>query len=103
MASESDLLLANLSVPTRPRLSLQRLDPPLEHVAKRTGVRNEFVQLLRDALRRSIVCVVQRTGMQVTDTPDAVIECLEAVLDGGYLRSSKHLLADTHAEARTSV
>ena len=65
LLDEPRLLLADLAVAPATALLLERLDAPLEHVAQRTRVCHEVLELLRRPLARSIVGGVQRTRVQV--------------------------------------
>lgn len=61
----TNLLFLNLAITALAPLPLKRLNAPLEHIAQRARLRDEVLQLLGIALRRGVVRVVERAGMEV--------------------------------------
>lgn len=68
------LLLANLTIPAWCTLRLQGLDSALERGAECARLRHKVIELRVVLLRCSIVHVVQRPRMQVTNSGDIIVE-----------------------------
>ena len=66
-------------------MPFQSLDPPLESVTERASVRNELFQLGRVPLGDTVVGGIDGSRMEFGNTRDAIVELLQATLDGGDL------------------